>query len=92
MSKKLFPLLTIAALFLGGCVAINPSELDENWGASVAHNTNLQIVNPEGSPVDSDPGAVSDGMTTEAQMEVLRKVQAKPRAKADLSSVMDRVQ
>ncbi len=89
MSKKLFPLLTIAALFLGGCSTLNPSAVEENWGASVAHNTNQQITNPEGSPEDSDPGAVSDGKTTGGQMKVLRKEQAKPRQNEDLRSIMN---
>jgi hypothetical protein len=89
MSKKLFPLLVIAALSLGGCTHLFPSGLDDNWGQSVTQNTEQQIANPEGSGLENDPGASSDGGTTSKDMQRLRTRQTQQPATGGSVSIID---
>jgi hypothetical protein len=91
MSKKLFPLLMVAALSQGGCSLLHPSSVSEHWGQSVEQNADQQITNPEGSAPDNDPGAFADGTTTTKDMNRLRTRQTKqPATGGPLESMIDK--
>jgi hypothetical protein len=89
MSKKLFPLLIVAALSQGGCALLYPSSVSEHWGTSVELNADQQIANPEGSAPENDPGAFSDGTTTTKDMDRLRTRQNNQPATGGLGSLID---
>ena len=91
MSKKLFPLLMIAALSQGGCTSLYPSNVDKHFGESVTQNTEIQIANPEGSGPDNDPGAFSDGTTTTKDMTRLRTRQNNQPARDISKSIIDSI-
>ena len=73
--RTLVVLAALAAL-TSGCLAPSVSRVDRNWGSAVRDNFDAMVAAPEGSPGGHDPGAISDGDTTELTLARLRASQA----------------
>ena len=73
--RTLVVLAALAAL-TSGCLAPSVSRVDRNWGSAVRDNFDAMVAAPEGSPGGHDPGAVSDGKTSDLMLTRLRARQA----------------
>ena len=81
--------MMIGALFLGiTACSTAPTPLDQHWGEAARTNAQSMVVNPEGTSENSDPGAVSDGITTENNMARLRAAQS-PKSKSSAAPIFN---
>ncbi len=73
--RTLVVLAALAAL-TSGCLGPSVSRVDRHWGSAVRDNVDAMVAFPEASFAGHDPGAISDGKTTELTLARLRKSQA----------------
>ena len=74
-TRTLVVLATLAAL-TSGCLGPSVSRVDRHWGSAVRDNVDAMVAAPEASSAGHDPGAISDGETTELTLARLRASQA----------------
>lgn len=81
--------ISLTAVLLAGCALGLPSRVDRNWGSAQRDNTMAMIVNPQGSPLDHDPGAKQDGATVDDAIGAYRKEQKQRKQPAATPSVIN---
>ena len=74
-TRTLVVLATLAAL-TSGCLGPSVSRVDRHWGSALRDNVDAMVAAPEASLAGHDPGAISDGKSTELALARLRASQA----------------